>query len=68
VGASFVSEKEFTVALKLAVIVADLVVIVVPVEGQFKFGEPKSGAVFSVSLCFFHLANQAIIHLKLLLS
>ena len=66
--APLMGNKEFAVALKGAAVITDLVFIVVAVERQFKFIEAEPGVVFSVSFRFFQLADQSVIHGKLLLN
>ena len=65
--ATLVSEKEFAIAVKNAISIADIMFIVVAVEGQFKLVEAKTCVVFRISFRFFQLADQSVIHRKLLL-
>lgn len=67
VSATLVSQEKFTVALKNTIVVADIMFIVVAVERQFKLVEAKTGMVFCISFCFFQLADQSVVHRKLLL-
>lgn len=62
VAATLVGQKKFTVARKNPIIVGYMVFIIVPMEGQVKLIELKVVTVFSISLCFFQLADQSVIH------
>jgi hypothetical protein len=67
VSATLVSKKKFAIAVKNTAIIADIMFIVVAVERQFKLVEAKTCMVFCISLCFFQLADQSVVHRKLLL-
>ena len=67
VSTSLVGDEEFTITLKDAVVIFDIVFVVVAVEGQFKLVEAKTCVVLCISFCFFQLADQSVIHRKLLL-
>jgi len=57
--------EKLTVTSKVPIIETDVMFIVVTMKGQFKFIEPETGSILSISFCFFQLADQSVIHLFL---
>lgn len=67
-SATLMGQEKLTVTLKFTIIKTDFMVIVVTVEGQFKFIEAETSLVLCISFRFLELANQSIVHFLNLLS
>jgi hypothetical protein len=57
-----VSDEKFTIAVKNAFIVRNMVFTIIAVEVQLKLIEVKAVPIFSVSFCLFYLTYQSRIH------
>ena len=68
VPTAFVGQKEFTVALKDAVIIGDMVFIVIPVKGKIELVETEPFTVLRIAFCLLQLADQSVILGRSLLS
>jgi hypothetical protein len=62
VTATFVGDKELTVAMECAVIETDIVFVVGAVEGDVELVEAEARAVFCVAFCLVQLADHSVVH------
>jgi hypothetical protein len=56
-SATLVGKEEFAIAVKNAIIVGYMVIIVVAMESKIELIEVKTLSIFSVPFCLFQLAN-----------
>jgi hypothetical protein len=62
-SAALMSQEEFAITGKDALIVTNVVFAIVTVEIKVKLVEVKATSVLSITFCFFYLADQSRIHI-----
>jgi hypothetical protein len=65
VPAAFVSQEKLAIAAKSTIFKANMVVIVITVEGHIKLIEAEALPILSIPLGFFDLSDHPIVHFLL---
>jgi len=66
-AAAFMGQEKFAITGKDAIIIANVVIIIVTVEGKIKLIKAEALSVLCISFCFFELADHSVVHGKSLL-
>jgi len=56
-SAALVGKEKFAIAVKNAIIIGNMVIVIIAMESKVELVEVKTLPVFSVSLCLFQLAD-----------
>jgi hypothetical protein len=57
VSTALMGQEKFAITVKSTVVKADVMLVIITMEGQFKFVETKAGAIFCVPFCLLKLAD-----------